>query len=44
MTATADGHGYWIVAADGGVFAYGDALYDGGLGDTGVSDVAGIAR
>jgi predicted type IV restriction endonuclease len=26
---TADGHGYWLVAKDGGVFAFGDALYYG---------------
>jgi hypothetical protein len=24
--------GYWIAAADGGVFAYGDAAYDGSMG------------
>jgi hypothetical protein len=29
MTATADGHGYWLVAADGGVFAFGDAPFLG---------------
>ena len=25
MTPTADGRGYWLVAADGGIFAFGDA-------------------
>ncbi len=25
MTATPDGRGYWFVAADGGIFSYGDA-------------------
>jgi hypothetical protein len=29
MTATPDGRGYWFVAADGGIFSYGDAGYDG---------------
>jgi hypothetical protein len=29
MAATNDGQGYWIVAADGGAFALGDALYRG---------------
>jgi len=30
MAATADGHGYWLAAADAGVFSYGDATYLGG--------------
>jgi len=30
---TSAGHGYYLVGADGGVFAYGDAVYHGGLGD-----------
>ena len=34
MTSTTDGKGYWFVAADGGVFAYGDARF---FGSTGVS-------
>jgi hypothetical protein len=29
IQATDDGDGYWIVAADGGVFTYGDAPYEG---------------
>ena len=33
MAATADGKGYWLVAADGGVFAYGDAPFHGSAGD-----------
>jgi superoxide dismutase, Cu-Zn family len=38
------GAGYWTVAADGGVFAFGDAPYLGGLGGTRlVSPVVGIA-
>jgi hypothetical protein len=29
MAATTDGYGYWLVGADGGVFAFGDAPFDG---------------
>jgi len=29
IVATSDGRGYWLVAADGGVFAFGDAAYGG---------------
>jgi hypothetical protein len=25
MTTTPDGKGYWLVASDGGIFAFGDA-------------------
>ncbi len=32
MAATPTGHGYWLVAADGGVFSFGDARF---LGSTG---------
>jgi len=32
MTATPSGHGYWFVATDGGVFAYGDAGFHGSAG------------
>jgi len=32
MTATPDGKGYWLVASDGGVFAYGDATFFGSTG------------
>jgi hypothetical protein len=32
MTATSTGHGYHLIAADGGVFSYGDALFDGSMG------------
>jgi len=34
MAATPDGGGYWLVAADGGIFAYGDALFHGSAGAT----------
>jgi hypothetical protein len=34
MAATPDGGGYWLVAADGGVFTFGDAHYYGSTGAT----------
>ena len=30
--ATPDGGGYWLASADGGVFTFGDATYEGSLG------------
>jgi hypothetical protein len=32
MSATPSGHGYWLVASDGGLFAFGDAPFDGSMG------------
>jgi len=32
IAATPSGHGYWRVAADGGIFTYGDAEFFGSLG------------
>jgi hypothetical protein len=32
MAPTADGHGYWLVASDGGIFSYGDAVFYGSTG------------
>ncbi len=32
IASTPDGKGYWLVASDGGVFAYGDAAFYGSLG------------
>jgi len=32
MASTGDGHGYWMVAADGGIFTFGDAPYYGSTG------------
>ncbi len=32
MAGTPDGHGYWLVAADGGIFAFGDAPFLGSEG------------
>jgi hypothetical protein len=29
IVATADGQGYWLIAKDGGVFAFGDATFYG---------------
>ena len=36
MAATPDGNGYWLVASDGGVFAFGDAPFYGSLAGTGM--------
>ena len=33
MVATPDRKGYWLVAHDGGVFAFGDAKFYGSLGN-----------
>ncbi|MHB1536821.1 MAG: plastocyanin/azurin family copper-binding protein [Acidimicrobiales bacterium] len=33
MAATPDGKGYWLVAADGGIFNFGDAAFYGSMGD-----------
>ena len=32
MAATPDGGGYWLVASDGGIFAFGDARFYGSTG------------
>ena len=32
MAATPDGKGYWLVASDGGIFSYGDAVFFGSTG------------
>jgi hypothetical protein len=32
MAATPDGKGYWLVASDGGIFSYGEALFYGSTG------------
>jgi hypothetical protein len=34
MTSMPDGLGYWFVASDGGVFSFGDALFEGSEGGT----------
>jgi beta-lactamase class A len=33
MAATPTGHGYWLVAADGGIFTFGDAPFHGSAGN-----------
>jgi hypothetical protein len=33
MSATPDGKGYWLTAADGGVFTFGDAGFHGSTGN-----------
>ncbi len=44
MAATPDGHGYWLVAADGGVFSYGNAGFHGSTGGRPLSSpIVGIA-
>ena len=40
---TADGAGYWLVASDGGVFAFGDAQFFGSMGGTPVEQVPSSA-
>ena len=32
MAATPSGAGYWLVASDGGIFAFGDAAFAGSMG------------
>ena len=45
MAVTPDGGGYWLVAADGGIFAYGDAAFYGSTGGTHLNQpVVGMAR
>ena len=34
MAPTRDGGGYWLVASDGGIFAYGDAGFYGSTGSS----------
>jgi len=45
MAQTADGGGYWMVAADGGIFAFGDATFYGSMGGTHLNDpIVGMAE
>ena len=32
MAADRTGQGYWLVASDGGIFAFGDAAFEGSTG------------
>ncbi len=44
MGATPDGRGYWLVAADGGIFTFGDAPFYGSMGGHVLNDpVVGMA-
>jgi hypothetical protein len=40
MAATPDGGGYWLVGADGGVFSFGDAPFEGSLPGIGLAATA----
>ena len=45
MAATPDEKGYWLVASDGGIFAFGDAGFFGSTGGMRlVAPVVGMAR
>ena len=43
IARTPDGNGYWLVAADGGVFSYGDAGFYGSLSSKGVTSSSVVA-
>ena len=44
MASTPSGHGYWIVASDGGIFTYGDAGFFGSTGGTALNaPIVGMA-
>jgi hypothetical protein len=44
MATTGDGKGYWLAGADGGVFAFGGAPFDGSMGGTRLrAPIVGIA-
>ena len=44
IAATPDGHGYWEVASDGGIFSFGDAAFYGSMGGKPLNQpVVGIA-
>ena len=44
MAASPDGHGYWLVASDGGIFAFGDTHFYGSEGSTTVAGaIVGMA-
>jgi hypothetical protein len=45
MAPTPTGQGYWLVAADGGIFSYGDAPFFGSTGDIRLNQpIIGMAR
>jgi hypothetical protein len=43
MAADRSGHGYWLVASDGGIFTFGDASFYGSGGSAGRTAVGLIA-
>ena len=43
MAATPTGKGYWLVARDGGIFAFGDARFAGSTGAIRLQPVVGMA-
>jgi len=44
VALTADGGGYWLAASDGGIFAFGDAVFRGSMGGTTLNEpIVGIA-
>ena len=43
MIGTRDGGGYWLIASDGGIFNYGDALFSGSAAPLGISNAVGGA-
>ncbi|MGH2706377.1 MAG: hypothetical protein ACRDJ4_15215, partial [Actinomycetota bacterium] len=45
MAASPSGNGYWLVASDGGVFAFGDAEFLGSVGGQHLeAPVVGMSR
>ena len=45
LVPTATNRGYWLVASDGGIFAFGDARFHGSMGATTLNrPVVGIVR
>ena len=44
MAPTSNGQGYWFVASDGGIFAFGNATFHGSLGGQSLSaPITGMA-
>ena len=44
MAVTPSGNGYWLVASDGGIFAYGDAVFHGSTGNISLNQpIVGMA-
>jgi ribosomal protein L24E len=45
LVPTRTGQGYWLVASDGGIFAFGDAAFKGSMGATKLNKpVVGMVR